>query len=96
MKTRIAINQSIALAGLIIALLPTAALAAPGKSHSAKTAPTMYECQTCHMKYTAAQAKNDHYKDPMDGGKLVPVKAAAKPASAKPAKMIPPKGAISM
>jgi len=25
------------------------------------------------MKVSAATAKKDHYKDPMDGGKLVPV-----------------------
>ena len=29
------------------------------------------------MKVSAAVAKKDHYKDPMDGGKLVPVKADA-------------------
>ena len=74
MRTRIA------LAGLFIALLPTASLAAPAKAHAikpkaAKTA-AMYECSTCHMKVSAAVAKKDHYKDPMDGGNLVPVKAA--------------------
>ena len=84
MKTRLA------LAGLMIALLPAAAQAAPAKSKSA----TMYECSKCHMKVSAAVAKKDGYKDPMDGGKLVPVKAAAKPSSMKPVKM--PKGAISM
>ncbi len=75
MKTRIA------LAGLVIALLPIASLAAPAKSKAAprvaKTA-VMYECSKCHMKYTAAQAKKDGYKYPMDGGKLMPIKAAAK------------------
>lgn len=83
----------IALAGLVIALLPITALAAPAKvktaPRAAKTA-VMYECSKCHMKYTASQAKKDHYKDPMDGGKLVPVNAAAKPSGK------PPKGAISM
>ncbi len=95
MKTRIA------LAGLVIALLPIAAFAArvksPHKVPVKKTAAaTMYECQKCHMKYTAAQAKKDRFKDPMDGGKLVPVKAAAKPAHMKGGKLTPPKGAISM
>lgn len=95
MKTP-AINSRLALAGLAIALLPTAVCAAPMKAmhkapaHKAAAA-AMYECQKCHMKYTAAQAKKDHYKDPMDGGKLVPVKAATKPG-----KMTTPKGAISM
>ena len=37
----------------------------------------MYECQKCHMKVSAAVAKKDHYKDPMDGGKLVPVKPSS-------------------
>ena len=89
MKTRIA------LAGLIVALLPATILAAAPKAHSVKkmAAATMYECQTCHMKVSAAVAKKDHYKDPMDGGKLVPVKAA-KPM--KPGKMTMPKGAMSM
>jgi len=89
MKTRIA------LAGLIVALLPATILAAAPKAHPVKkmAAATMYECQTCHMKVSAAVAKKDHYKDPMDGGKLVPVKAA-KPM--KPGKMTMPKGAMSM
>jgi hypothetical protein len=30
------------------------------------------------MTYSAAAAKKDHYKDPMDGGTLVPVKMAKK------------------
>ena len=68
MKTRLA------LAGLIIALLPAAAQAAPAKSKVA----TAYECSKCHMKVTAAVAKKDGYKDPMDGGKLVPTKSTKK------------------
>ena len=36
----------------------------------------VYECTVCHMHYSAADAKKNHYKDPMDGGQLVPVKAA--------------------
>jgi hypothetical protein len=37
------------------------------------------------MKVSAATAKKDHYKDPMDGGKLVPMKAApAKGGDAMP------------
>ncbi len=90
MKTRIA------LAGLVIALLPTMAQAAPAKAHPVKKATAMYECSKCHMKVSAAIAKKDGYKDPMDGGKLIPVKAAAKPMSTKPAKVTLPKGAISM
>ena len=63
-------------AGLALSLLPLAATAAPThhamKAHP-QTAATMYQCQKCHMKVSAATAKKDHYKDPMDGGKLVPV-----------------------
>ena len=72
MKTRIA------LAGLALALLPMAVTAAPVKMAHKKTAAPMYECAKCHMKVSAAVAKKDHYKDPMDGGTLVPVKAAHK------------------
>ena len=75
-------------AGLALSLLPLAANAAPMhpamKPH-AKMAATMYECQKCHMKVSAAVAKKDGYKDPMDGGKLVPVKPVsmkAKPMGA--------------
>lgn len=74
MKT---ITTAIALAACFAALLPAAALAAPKHVQKA-TAPTIYECVKCHMKVSAAIAKKDHYKDPMDGGKLVPVKATAK------------------
>ena len=76
--------KKIALAGLVIALLPTAVFAAPAKPMhkmaAMKSAPMMYQCSKCGMKVTAAVAKKDHYKDPMDGGKLVPVKMAAKKA----------------
>ena len=44
-------------------------------------AATVYECAICHMHYTAAQAARFHYRDPMEGGKLVPLKNAASPAS---------------
>ena len=43
-------------------------------------AETVYECQICHMHYSAARAAKNHYRDPMDGGKLLPVKTAS-PAS---------------
>ena len=65
--------------GLALSLLPLAANAAPthhATKAPAKMAATMYQCQKCHMKVSAATAKKDHYKDPMDGGKLVPVTAA--------------------
>lgn len=93
--------KALALTGIALCLLPMTAIAAPTKmmpkmASKKMTHAAMYQCQKCHMKYTAAQAKKDHYKDPMDGGKLVPVKAAAKPTSMKPAKMSMPKGAISM
>jgi len=71
--------------GLALSLLPLAAGAAPTHhpmKPPAKTAATTYQCQKCHMKVSAAAAKKDGYKDPMDGGKLVPVPAA--PAKAAP------------
>lgn len=37
----------------------------------------VYKCTVCHMHYSAADAKKHHYRDPMDGGKLVLVPAAA-------------------
>lgn len=64
-------------AGLALSLLPLAVSAAP-THHAMKTpakAAAMYQCQKCHMKVSAAVAKKDHYKDPMDGGKLVPATA---------------------
>ncbi len=72
-------KSQIALAGLALALLPMTALAAPAKmkpAPKAAQAAARYECTKCHMKVTAAVAKKDGYKDPMDGGTLVPVKTA--------------------
>ena len=72
-------KSQIVLAGLALALLPVTAQAAPAKIKPApKTtqAAAFYECTKCHMKVTAAAAKKDGYKDPMDGGTLVPVKTA--------------------
>ena len=65
--------------GLALSLLPLAVAAAPtphAAKAPAKKAPTMYQCQKCHMRVSAATAKKDGYKDPMDGGKLVPAPAA--------------------
>ena len=85
-----------AIAGIALCLLPMTAMAAKPTAHKAHatkvTAATMYECQTCHMKFTAALAKKDHYKDPMDGGKLLPVK----PAVAKAAPMKDTMGGMKM
>jgi len=67
-----------ALAALCLALIPHASAAAAKKT--AKTAPAKYECTKCHMIYSAADAKKNHMKDPMDGGKLVPVAPAKKAA----------------
>ncbi len=70
-------KAAFAFAGLVLSLLPSAVLAAP--THKAAPASkkaaamTTYQCSKCHMTYTAEQAKKDHYKDPMDGGTLVPV-----------------------
>ncbi|MGI4789307.1 MAG: hypothetical protein ACRYFS_10720 [Janthinobacterium lividum] len=73
-------KKSLILGSLALSLVPMFAVAAPAKTvhHAAvkKTAATMYECQKCHMQVSAATAKKDGYKDPMDGGKLLPVKMA--------------------
>lgn len=44
---------------------------------AASTAPTTYQCEKCHMIYSAAIARKNHYRDPMDGGTLTPVRASA-------------------
>lgn len=67
-----------ALTAFAIALIPMSVSAA-----KPKPAAKAYECSICHMKFTAAQAKKDHYKDPMDGGKLVPAAVAPKKAMPK-------------
>ncbi len=67
-------------------LVPASAITTQGGSSFVWTtaggtaaAGQVYECVICHIHYTAAQAAKFHYKDPMEGGKLVPVKTA--PAS---------------
>jgi len=82
-------KKSFLAAGLALSLLPLTATAAPvhhAMKAPAKTAATMYQRQKCHMKVSAATAKKDGYKDPMDGGKLLPITApSAKTApAAKP------------
>ncbi len=79
-------NKTLALGALALTLLPmvsSTALASSGGKHSPKAAATSYQCQKCHMKVSAATAKKDGYKDPMDGGKLVPMSQA--PAKTSPA-----------
>ena len=46
------------------------------------SAPTTYQCEKCHMTYSAADARKNNYVDPMDGGKLTPVKPVASGAAA--------------
>lgn len=46
----------------------------------ANAAPTRYRCEKCGMIYSAADARRNHYIDPMDGGKLAPV-ASTLPAA---------------
>ena len=71
---------------LVLSILPMTVNAAPAyHTAPAKMAATMYQCQKCHMKVSAATAKKDGYKDPMDGGKLIPMNAApAKSGDAMP------------
>jgi len=57
------------------------AKAAPAKAKKAPVAASKYECAQCHMQYSAADAKKYNFKDPMDGGKLVPVAPSAKAAA---------------
>jgi len=66
-------------------LVPASAVVSQGGGSSVWTATggpaapeagQVYECAVCHMHYTAAQAKKSHFRDPMDGGKLVPLKGA--------------------
>ncbi|MCW3058319.1 MAG: hypothetical protein JWQ02_140 [Capsulimonas sp.] len=76
-------KTAIALAVLAISLTPLSANAAKPMAH-ATAMPTTYVCSKCHMKYDAATAKKDHFKDPMDGGKLVPVVVSKKAVPAKP------------
>lgn len=91
--TRISV-VALSIATLAFAALPSVVHAGPpAKSASSKpakkpaAAATQYECQKCHMKYSAADAKKDKFVDPMDGGKLTPIKpTAGKAASPKPKK----------
>lgn len=46
--------------------LPTASAASPDK--------TLYRCEKCGMTYSEADARRNSFIDPMDGGRLVPVK----------------------
>lgn len=39
--------------------------------------PTVYQCEKCHMTYSAADAAKRHFVDPMDGGRLVAVPPAS-------------------
>lgn len=45
------------------------------------TAPLTYQCEKCHMIYSAQDAQKRHFVDPMDGGRLLPVSAPS-PATA--------------
>ena len=53
------------------------------KGGSDSQGPT-YECVICHIHYTAAQAGKFHYRDPMEGGKLVPLKGTGSTAASGP------------
>ncbi len=64
-------------------LVPASAVLTQGGQSSvwtaaggAASAGQVYECSVCHMHYSAAQAKKFNYQDPMDGGRLIPVKGA--------------------
>jgi len=72
-------------------LVPASAIVSQGGSSSvwtatggsaASAAGQVYECVICHIRYTAAQAKKFRYKDPMEGGKLVPLRGGPSNLSA--------------
>jgi multidrug efflux pump subunit AcrA (membrane-fusion protein) len=44
-------------------------------------APRSYQCEKCHMVFSASDAAKDHYRDPMDGGRLLPVSSNSSPAT---------------
>ncbi len=72
-------KKAIAILALTALLVPGMAFAGTKKAAPKKTAAAAwYVCAKCHMKYSAAEAKKDHYIDPMDGGKLVAVKSSPK------------------
>lgn len=48
---------------------------------AAAPTPMTYQCEKCHMIHSAADAKKNHYHDPMDGGKLRPVASPAPSAA---------------
>ena len=68
-------------------LVPATAVVSDGGSsfvwlaNGGAPAPATYQCEKCHMLYSAADALKNHYHDPMDGGRLLPV-ASALPAAA--------------
>lgn len=72
-------RTSTTLAGIVLALLPLTAMAAPAAppAHKLAPAPVSYKA-ACGMTYSAADAKKDHYICPMDHSKLVAVKPAHK------------------
>lgn len=43
--------------------------------------PTTYKCEKCHMNYSAADAKKNNYRDPMDGGRILPVSSPSSSAA---------------
>ena len=64
-------------------LVPASALVSQGgqsyvwiASSGGAAVSQVYECVICHVHYTAAQAKKFGYRDPMEGGKLVPFRGA--------------------
>jgi hypothetical protein len=75
-------------AAVTLSLIPMISMS----TNASTTKPVQYQCTKCHMKVTAAIASADHYRDPMDGGKLVPVPATP----AKPAKPAKPTGRMQM
>lgn len=76
-------SKLIVLASLSLLVFSPVISSAKTAAHAKKTmAVSKYQCVKCNMEYSAADAKKDKFKCPMDGGKLVKEKAA-KPAAMK-------------
>ncbi len=56
---------------------PSIVSGAFGATQARSYCASKYICSRCHQKFTPAQAGQHHYRDPKDGGRLVPLDYAA-------------------
>ncbi len=78
MKPQLVLLLTLATLPALPPIAAQAKLARPA-FHTKSIAAPMYACTTCHHQVTAAEAKKLHYTCPVDHGKLLSVKPAAKP-----------------